>query len=82
MQIAVLMIIAGVVLMVWNPIWGLVPSFLLLALGVMVAIVSLLGGRSSAFVEVGSTKACPACRARIAPAAIACAQCGHQFAQS
>lgn len=81
MLIAVLFMVAGLVVMVWNPVWGLVPSFLLLVVGVMIAIVSMLGGRSRAFVEVGSTKSCPECRSRIPPAATACARCGHRYVQ-
>lgn len=81
MLIALLFILGGIVLIVSNPIWGLIPSFLLIVIGLIVGVMAMLGRGASAITVTGPTKACRECRARIPAAATVCRHCGYRYVQ-
>jgi len=82
MLLPLLLLAAGIAVFVWNPSWGLVPSFLLITLALVLGILSLFGQGPSAIPYVGSTKACPNCRLRLSSTAVVCTKCGYRYAQS
>ncbi|CAN5484170.1 hypothetical protein BH23CHL10_BH23CHL10_11540 [soil metagenome] len=82
LRVAGALILVGIVILVTNPSWGLIPSFLLIVVGLVFGIMTLLGkGVAPRGSGMGPTKACPGCRSRNPMGATACRQCGYRYPQ-
>lgn len=79
MLIALLLFLVGIVLIVSNPILGLVPGVFLIAIALVVGVLSLLGKGLGAIAGVGSTKTCPDCRSKIPSSATVCRYCNYRY---
>ncbi len=80
LPVAGALILVGIVILVTNPSWGLIPSFLLIVIGLVFGIMALLGkGVAPRGSGMGPTKACPQCRSRNPMDAAVCRTCGHRY---
>ena len=79
MLIAVLLLIAGIVVIVINPIIGLIPGILLIVASIVVGVLALLGKGIGAILGIGSKKTCPQCRSEIPNEATVCRVCGYHY---
>lgn len=81
MLIALLLFLVGIVLIISNPILGLIPGVLLVIIALVVGVLSLLGKGLGAIAAIGSTKTCPDCRSKIPSAAAVCRYCNYRYQQ-
>jgi len=79
MLIGLLLFLVGVVLIVINPLIGLIPGVLLIVIGLVVVVLGGLGKGFGAILRAGSTKTCPDCRSKIPAEANVCAHCGYRY---
>jgi hypothetical protein len=79
MLIALILFVVGVILIVSNPILGLIPGILFIVIALVVFVLALLGKGIGAVAGIGSTKACPDCRSKIPSDAVVCAHCGYRY---
>lgn len=82
MLIALLLFIVGVALIVMNPILGLIPGVILIAISIVVFVLAILGKGLGAITGIGSTKTCPECRSKIPSAAVVCRYCNYRYRAS
>jgi UPF0716 family protein affecting phage T7 exclusion len=79
MLIAALLLIAGIVVIIINPIFGLIPGILLIVASIIVGVLALLGKGIGAILSIGSKKTCPECRSEIPTEATVCRVCGYRY---
>ena len=79
MLLAILLILAGIALIVAIPILGWIPGVVLVVIGLVVAVVAILGRGVGALVSIGSSKRCPECRSKIPVDASVCRYCGYRY---
>ena len=79
MVIALILILVGIVLIVSNPLLGIIPGILLIVIGLFVGILAGLGRGIGAIAGIGSTKTCPECRSQIPSEAVVCRHCGYRY---
>jgi hypothetical protein len=79
MLIAALLILVGFILIVSNPLLGLIPGILLIVVGLVVLVLAMMGRGIGAIAGIGSTKTCPECRSKIPSAATVCRHCGYRY---
>lgn len=79
MLIALVLVLVGVILIVSNPLLGLIPGILLVVVGLVVGILAMLGRGIGAIAGIGSRKTCSECRSQIPSAAVVCRHCGYRY---
>jgi len=79
MLIALILFVVGIILIFSNPILGLIPGILFIAIALVVFVLALLGKGIGAVAGIGSTKTCPDCRSKIPSEAVVCARCGYRY---
>ena len=79
MLIALVLFLIGVLVILANPILGLIPGIILIVLAVVVGFFAILGRGLSAVTSIGSTKTCPDCRAKIPSDAVVCRYCSYRY---
>jgi hypothetical protein len=79
MVIALLLLLVGMVLIVSNPILGLIPGVILIVIALVVAVLAMLGKGVGAVASIGSTKTCPDCRSKIPSDAAVCRHCNYRY---
>ena len=79
MLFAILLIVIGIAFIVSIPILGLIPGIPLILIGLVMAVLALLGRSVGALLSIGSTKTCPQCRSKIPSGASVCGRCGYQY---
>ena len=82
MLIGLVLLVVGLVLIVANPILGLIPGLFLITIGLVVVVLGGLARGVGALAGVGRTKTCPDCRSKIPTDAKVCRYCGHRYGQS
>ena len=78
-MIGLILMLVGIVLIVVNPIIGVIPGVILIAIGLVVFVLSVLAKGAGAVLSIGSTKACPDCRSKIPSEANVCRHCGYRY---
>ncbi len=79
MLIGLLLFVAGILIIVANPLLGFIPGVLLIVIGIVVMVLGGLARGFGAILGIGSTKTCPECRSRIASDAVVCRYCGYRY---
>jgi hypothetical protein len=79
MIVALILFLVGIVLIVSNPILGLIPGIILIVVSIIVFVFAMLGRGIGAIASIGATKACPECRTEIPSDASVCRQCGYRY---
>jgi hypothetical protein len=79
LSVAVALFVVGVVIILINPIVGLVPGVFLMILALVVGVIGLLARRVGVFAGLGPKKRCPECMAKIPANAALCRSCGHHY---
>lgn len=79
MLIALVLFLIGILVILANPILGLIPGILLIVLAIVVGFFAVLGKGLTAVTGVGSTKECPECRSKVPSDAVVCRYCSYRF---
>lgn len=79
MLIGLLLILVGIVLIVVNPLVGVIPGILLILVGVVVIVLGGIAKGAGAVMNIGSTKTCPDCRSKIPSEAVVCRYCNFRY---
>lgn len=79
MLIALLLLAVGVAFIVMNPILGLIPGLIFIAIAIVVFVLAGLGKGIGAIAGIGSTKSCPECRSKIPSEAVVCRYCNYRY---
>ena len=77
--ISLVLLLIGIMLIVVNPILGLIPGLLLIVIAIVVFVLAVLGRGISAITGIGSTKSCPDCKSKIPSDATVCRHCGYRY---
>ena len=78
-MIGLVLLLVGIVLIVINPIVGLIPGVILVVIGLVILVLSTFAKGAGAVLSIGSTKTCPDCRSKIPSAASVCRHCGYRY---
>jgi hypothetical protein len=79
LTLALALFLIGLVLILTNPIMGLVPGAFLIVISLVVAVIGFLAKGLGAVVGFGSKKRCPECMSMIPSGAVVCAVCGYRY---
>ena len=80
LPVAGALIVVGIIILVTNPSWGLIPSFALIVIGLVFGILALLDKDAvPRGAGMAQTKACPQCGSRNPMEATACRRCGRRY---
>jgi ribosomal protein L40E len=79
MLLGLVLVLVGIIVFVLNPLFGLVPAVILIAIGLLAMVLGGLARGASAVLRVGSMKTCPDCHSKIPSAANVCRYCGYRY---
>lgn len=79
MIVALILVILGIVLIASIPVLGWILGLVFILLGVVVAVLAMVGRGLGALAGFGTSKTCPECRSRIPIGAEVCRYCGFRY---
>ncbi|HEX5039634.1 MAG TPA: zinc ribbon domain-containing protein [Candidatus Limnocylindria bacterium] len=79
LTIALAFFLVGIILIVINPLFGLVPGLFLIVVAIVLAVLGVLAKGVGAAFGIGSQKRCPECMSMIPSNAVVCRHCGYRY---
>ena len=79
LTLALAFFLIGVVMILINPLFGLVPGAFLIAVSLVLGLIGVLAKGVGAVAGIGSEKTCPECKSKIPSDAVVCGVCGYRY---
>lgn len=77
--LAIALFIVGVIMILINPLFGLVPGLFLIVVSLVVGVIGVVFKGVGAAFGFGAQKRCPECMTMIPSNAVVCRHCGYRY---